>query len=181
MRFTDTQIPGVVVIDPELHGDERGFFTRTFCREEFRARGLVDHVEQSSLSYNRRRGTVRGMHFQAPPHEETKVVACVEGCILDVSIDVRPASRTFGQWFGIELSARNQRMLYLPTGIAHGFQTLADDSTVLYQISSPFRPEAGRGIRWNDPRVGITWPLADGITISGKDRAWPDWPPALDP
>jgi dTDP-4-dehydrorhamnose 3,5-epimerase len=178
MRFAETKIPGVVVIDPELHEDVRGFFARTFCREEFRAHGLVDHVEQSSLSYNRRRGTVRGMHFQAAPHGETKVVSCVEGGIFDVAVDVRPSSPSFGQWLGVELSARNHRMVYLPAGVAHGFQTLADDSTVLYQISSPFRAEAGRGIRWDDPRIAIAWPLREGLTISDKDRAWPDWPPS---
>jgi dTDP-4-dehydrorhamnose 3,5-epimerase len=106
------------------------------------------------------------------------VVSCVEGGIFDVAVDVRPSSPSFGQWFGVELSARNHRMVYLPAGVAHGFQTLADDSTVLYQISSPFRAEAGRGIRWDDPHIAIAWPLRDGLTISDKDRAWPDWPPA---
>jgi dTDP-4-dehydrorhamnose 3,5-epimerase len=177
MLFSETKLPGVVVIDPELLEDSRGFFTRTFCREEFRAHGLIDHVEQSSMSYNRRRGTVRGMHFQTGPFEETKVVSCVEGRIFDVSIDIRRASPTFGQWFGIELSARNRRLLYLPAGIAHGFQTLVDDSTVCYQMSAPFRSEAAGGIRWDDPGIGIRWPIVDGITISDRDRAWPNWPP----
>lgn len=177
MRFSPSQIPGVVVIEPELHEDPRGFFARLFCREEFRAHDLVEHLEQVSLSYNRRRGTVRGMHFQAAPHQETKVVACIEGRIFDVAVDVRPSSPACGQWFGLELSARNRRMLYLPAGVAHGFQTVEDDSTVLYQISAPFRPEAGRGIRWNDPRIGIAWPLVDGVTLSERDQSWPDWSP----
>ena len=178
MRFSPTKLAGVLVVEPERHEDERGFFARLFCREEFAAEGLDTHVEQTSLSYNRRRGTVRGMHYQIAPHQETKVVACVEGCIFDVAIDVRPGSSTCGQWLGLELSAHNRRMLYLPHGIAHGFQTLADDSTVLYQISSPFRPEAARGIRWDDDRVGVAWPLTTDITISERDRAWPDWAPS---
>jgi dTDP-4-dehydrorhamnose 3,5-epimerase len=178
MRFKVTKIPGVVVIDPELHEDSRGFFARTFCREEFKVHGLVDHVEQSSLSFNRLRGTVRGMHYQIAPYDETKVVACVEGCIFDVALDVRSTSPTFGQWFGIELSSGNRSMLYLPAGIAHGFQTLEDNSTVLYQISSPFRPEAARGIRWNDPKVAITWPIDQCVVISDRDQVWPDWPPS---
>lgn len=179
MRFTETKIPGVVIVDPELHEDSRGFFARTFSREEFRAHGLVDTVEQSSVSFNRLRGTVRGMHYQVAPHEEAKVVACVEGRIFDVALDVRPTSPTFGEWFAVELSTQNRRMLYLPVGIAHGFQTLEDNSTVHYQISSPFHPEAARGIRWNDPKIAITWPIGEGIVISDRDRVWPDWSPAI--
>jgi len=174
MRFSNTKIPGVVLIEPELREDSRGFFARVFCREEFKAQGLVDHIEQSSLSFNQRRGTVRGMHFQIAPHEETKVVACVEGRVFDVAIDLRPTSRTFGQWFGIELSSENRRQLYLPVGIAHGFQTLEDRSTVLYQISTLFHPEAARGMRWNDPKLAIAWPISDDVIVSDKDRSWPD-------
>ena len=180
MRFLDTKIPGVVLIEPELREDPRGFFARVFCREEFRAHGLVDHIEQSSISCNHRRGTLRGMHFQAGPHAETKVVACVEGCIFDVALDLRPTSPAFGQWCSVELSAKNRRMLYLPTGTAHGFQTLEDRSTVLYQISSAFHPESARGIRWNDATIGIAWPLAEGAIVSEKDRSWPDWPAAVE-
>jgi len=178
MRFSATKIAGVVVIEPELREDQRGFFARTFCRGEFRGQGLVDHVEQSSLSFNHRRGTVRGLHYQIAPHTETKVVTCVEGRIFDVAVDVRCDSPTFGQWFGTELSSHNRRMVYIAAGIAHGFQTLEDASTVSYQISSTFRPEAGRGVRWNDPKLAIVWPLCDGLTISDRDGAWPDWPPA---
>jgi dTDP-4-dehydrorhamnose 3,5-epimerase len=175
MRFSQTKIPGVVAIDPELHEDRRGFFCRVYCREELRANGLVDHIEQSSLSFNLRRGTVRGMHFQIAPHVETKVVACVEGCIFDVALDTRPTSPTFGQWFGTELSAQNRRMLYIPAGVAHGFQTLIDRSTVLYQISSAYQPDAGRGIRWNDPALAIAWPIPDDVVMSDQDRSWPTW------
>jgi dTDP-4-dehydrorhamnose 3,5-epimerase len=174
MRFSNTKIPGVVLIEPELREDSRGFFARVFCREEFKAQGLVDHIEQSSLSFNQRRGTVRGMHFQIAPHEETKVVACVEGRVFDVAIDLRPTSPTFGQWFGIELSSQNRRQLYLPAGIAHGFQTLEDRSTLLYQISTPFHPEAARGLRWNAPGLAIAWPISDDVIVSDKDRSWPD-------
>ncbi len=180
MRFSNTKIPGVILIEPELRADPRGFFTRVFCREEFRAQGLVDHIEQSSLSFNHRRGTVRGMHFQAAPHEETKVVACVEGQIFDVAIDLRPTSPTFGKWFGIELSSKNRRQLYLPASIAHGFQTLEDRSTVLYQISTPFHPESARGIRWNDPKLAIVWPISEGVIVSDKDRGWPEWPAGIE-
>jgi dTDP-4-dehydrorhamnose 3,5-epimerase len=180
MRFLSTKVPGVLLIEPELHQDERGFFTRIFCEEELRAHGLVDAIAQSSLSYNRRRGTVRGMHYQSVPHSETKLVACVEGCIFDVCIDLRPDSPTLGDWFGVELSAGNRRMVYIPDGLAHGFQTLVDNSTVLYQISSPFRPEAARGIRWDEPRVGVVWPLTDDLTISEKDRSWPAWTPPIE-
>jgi len=178
MRFSATKIAGVVVIEPELREDQRGFFARTFCREEFRARGLVDQVEQSSLSFNHRRGTVRGLHYQIAPHIETKVVSCVEGRIFDVAVDLRRESSTFGHWFGIELSSRNRRLVYIAAGIAHGFQTLEDASTVSYQISSAFRPEAARGVRWNDPKLAIDWPLSDDLTISDRDRSWPDWPQA---
>ena len=179
MRFSDTKIPGVTLIEPELREDARGFFTRVFCCEEFEEHGLVAHVEQSSLSFNHRRGTVRGMHFQAAPHEETKVVACVEGRIFDVAVDLRPPSPTFRHWFGIELSSANRRQLYLPAGIAHGFQTLEDHSTVLYQISTPFHPESARGLRWNDPKVNVAWPIADDVIVSDKDGARPDWPAVI--
>jgi dTDP-4-dehydrorhamnose 3,5-epimerase len=180
MRFSNTKIPGVILIEPELREDSRGFFARVFCREEFKAHGLVDHIEQSSLSFNQRRGTVRGMHFQIAPHEETKVVACVEGCVFDVAIDLRPTSATFGQWFGIELSSENRRQLYLPAGIAHGFQTLDDRSALLYQISTPFHPESARGIRWSDPTLAIAWPISDDVIVSDKDRGWPDWPAGIE-
>jgi dTDP-4-dehydrorhamnose 3,5-epimerase len=178
MRFSATTLAGVVLVDPEPKEDQRGFFARTFCRQEFRANGLMDHIEQSSVSSNRRRGTLRGMHFQAAPHAETKLVACIQGRIFDVAVDVRQDSRTFGQWCGIELSAENLRMLYLPPGIAHGFQTLEDASVVSYQISEVFHPESARGIRWNDPSVAIRWPIPDNPIISERDRAWPDWRPS---
>jgi dTDP-4-dehydrorhamnose 3,5-epimerase len=178
MRFSETTIPGVVLVEPEPHEDQRGFFARTFCRQEFGANGLMDHVEQSSVSFNHRRGTLRGVHFQAAPHAEMKLVACIQGAIFDVALDVRPDSKALGQWFGIELTAENRRMLYLPTGIAHGFQTLEDASVVSYQISEVFHPESARGIRWNDPSVAIRWPIPDNPIISERDRAWPDWRPS---
>jgi dTDP-4-dehydrorhamnose 3,5-epimerase len=179
MRFPATTIAGVVLVEPEPKEDQRGFFARTFCRQEFRANGLMDRIEQSSVSFNRRRGTLRGMHFQAAPHAESKLVACTQGRIFDVALDVRQDSPSFGQWFGIELSAENLRMLYLPTGIAHGFQTLEDASAVFYQISEAFHPESSRSVRWNDPQVAIRWPLSEDLVISERDRTWPDWPAAI--
>jgi dTDP-4-dehydrorhamnose 3,5-epimerase len=180
MHFLETRIPGVMILEPEPREDARGFFARVFSRDELRAHGLVDHVEQSSISFNHRRGTLRGMHFQVAPHAETKVVACVAGGIFDVALDVRPSSPTFGQWLSVELSWTNRRMLYLPTGVAHGFQALEDRSTVLYQISAAYHPESARGIRWNDARVGIAWPLPQDAIVSEKDRSWPDWPSAIE-
>jgi dTDP-4-dehydrorhamnose 3,5-epimerase len=178
MRFCETTIAGVILVEIEPNHDQRGYFARTYSRQEFRANGLMDDIEQSSVSFNRRRGTVRGMHFQAAPHAEAKLVACIQGRMFDVALDVRRDSGTFGQWFGIELSPDNLRMLYLPAGIAHGFQTLEDSSAVSYQISEAFHPESSRGIRWNDPRVAIRWPLSENLTISERDRTWPDWPSA---
>jgi dTDP-4-dehydrorhamnose 3,5-epimerase len=178
MRFVGTKIAGVFLIEPEPHEDERGSFARIYCREEMRTHELVDGVEQTSLSYNRCRGTLRGMHYQIAPHAESKLVSCVEGRIFDVCVDLRPDSSTRGEWVGVELSARNRQMLYVPAGLAHGFQTLDDHSTVLYQISAAFQPQAARGIRWNDPRVGVAWPLEEPLIISAKDRGWPDWDPA---
>jgi dTDP-4-dehydrorhamnose 3,5-epimerase len=179
MRFSETTIAGVVLVELEPHEDQRGFFARTFCRKEFRANGLMDHVEQSSISFNHSRGTLRGMHFQEAPHAEMKLVTCIQGAIFDVALDVRVDSMTLGEWFGIELTAENRQMLYMPTGIAHGFQTLEDSSTVSYQISEVFDPKSARGIRWNDPGVAIRWPIPNHAIISERDRAWPDWRPIL--
>jgi len=180
MHFSATTLAGVVLVDPEPKEDQRGFFARTFCREEFRANGLMDRIEQSSVSFNRWRGTLRGMHFQAAPHAEIKLVGCIQGRIFDVALDVRRDSPTFGQWFGIELSAENLRMLCLPPGIAHGFQTLEDATAVSYHISEAFHPECSRGVRWNDPKVAIRWPLSEDLVISERDRTWPDWPVAIE-
>jgi dTDP-4-dehydrorhamnose 3,5-epimerase len=176
MKFARTQLEGALVIDIERLEDERGFFARSWCEREFREHGLNPRLAQCSISFNRQRGTLRGMHFQAAPHEEAKIVRCTGGAIYDVIIDLRPGSPTFTRWIGVELSAENRRMLYVPEGCAHGFQTLIDDSEVFYQISEFYAPESARGVRWNDPRFGITWPL-EVAAMSDKDRLCKDFDP----
>ena len=173
MLIQETGLAGVRVIEIEKKGDERGYFARTFCEEEFGAAGLVTRFVQSSQSHNRRRGTVRGMHFQRPPHAEVKVVRVVRGAVWDVIIDLREESPSYGRWEGFDLSAENGRILYIPEGFAHGFQTLEDDTDVTYQISRPHTPGMDGGVRWNDPAFGITWPLEVSV-IAAKDMAWPD-------
>jgi len=175
MLFHETKLPGVYLIEPERREDERGFFARLWCREEFRARGLNGELSQISVSFNRRRGTLRGMHWQAPPHAEAKVVLCTAGAIYDVALDVRTASQTAHQWEGHQLTASNRRALYLPPGFAHGFQTLSDDTEVLYLISTPYEPRAARGARWDDPAFAIEWPAAAERVIADRDRNWPLW------
>jgi len=174
MLFHATQLDGVWLIDLEPAADERGFFARTFCERELGARGLETRFVQHSVSLTRRAGSVRGMHFQRPPHEEVKLLRCLRGAIHDVLIDIRPASPTFMRWEAYRLTAQNRRQLYVPAGIAHGFQTLEDDTEVGYLISAFYAPAAAWGVRHDDPAFGIPWPLplAD---ISDKDRAWPDW------
>ncbi len=162
------------MIEVEKREDQRGFFGRTFCREEFEAHGLNSQVVQCNTSFNKRKGTLRGMHFQAVPFAEAKLVRCTSGSIYDVIIDLRPASRTFKQHFAVELSAANQRMLYIPENMAHGFQTLEDDTEVFYQMSQMFSAEHARGVRWNDPAFGIEWP-ADERIITERDRNYPDF------
>lgn len=174
MKFTETPIAGAFLIDIEPVEDERGFFARTFDAGKLRRRGLQPHVEQCSISYNRRKGTVRGMHYQRSPHAETKLVRCTQGAVYDVVIDLRPASPSFRQWFAAELTAHNHRMLYVPEGLAHGFQTLEDDTEVSYQISEAWQPGAAAGVRWNDPAFAIRWPL-EVTVIAERDRTYPDF------
>lgn len=174
MNFLPAGLPGVALVESQSFEDERGFFARTFCRREFAAHGLDSNVVQCSLSFNSKRGTLRGMHFQAAPHEEAKLVRCVRGAIYDVIVDLRPASPTFRQWRAYQLNERNRHALFIPVGLAHGFQTLEDDSEVFYQMSAFYEPEAGRGVRWNDPAFGIRWPIADAI-ISERDRGFADF------
>jgi dTDP-4-dehydrorhamnose 3,5-epimerase len=171
VRFTETNLPGAFVVELEPHRDDRGFFARLFDAAEFERRGLNGAVAQVSLSYNARRGTLRGMHFAAP-EGETKLVRCVQGALHDVIIDVRPGSATRGRHAAIELTAENRRALYVPEGFAHGFQTLADDTEVMYQIGQYYSPDSQRGHRFDDPAFGIEWPLPV-TTIADKDRAWP--------
>jgi dTDP-4-dehydrorhamnose 3,5-epimerase len=176
MIFRATGIDGAWVIEAEQLGDERGFFARTWDAEEFAERGLNPRLAQCSISYNRARGTLRGLHYQAAPFEEAKLVRCTAGAIFDVVVDLRPESSSFKGWFGEELSAENRRALYVPEGCAHGFLTLADDSEVHYQISQPYMPQAARGVRWNDPAFGITWP-GDVVVINERDCSYPDFRP----
>lgn len=175
MRFTPTSIPGVIVIDIEPRADDRGFFARTWCARELAAQGLVASLAQCSVSHNVRAGTLRGLHFQAAPHEETKVVSCARGGIYDVVVDLRPASPTFKRWLGIELTAENRRLLYVPAGVAHGFQTLVDDTDVHYVISEFYAPDVARGVRWDDPAFGIQWPAAQPRHMSDRDRTYADF------
>jgi dTDP-4-dehydrorhamnose 3,5-epimerase len=178
MRFIETPLPGVWVLELEEIEDERGWFARTFDAEEFRERGLNPDVVQCNASFNLRAGTVRGMHYQAAPHGECKLVRCVRGAIFDVAVDLRPESLTCRDWHGIELSADNRLAFYIPAGLAHGFQTLEDNSEVLYQMGDPYVPEAGCGVRWDDPAFGIEWPaVKGGRIISGRDASYPDFVP----
>jgi dTDP-4-dehydrorhamnose 3,5-epimerase len=174
MRFRQIELNDARLIELEPIMDERGFFSRTYCAREFVAQGLETNFVQHSLSYSARRGTVRGLHFQAEPHSEVKVVDCVRGALWDVIIDLRPNSSTYRQWQAFELTAENRCQLYIPGGFAHGFQTLRDDTEAHYLISAFHEPSAARGLRYNDPFFAIPWPLAVA-DISAKDRAWQDF------
>lgn len=176
MIFAETRLRGAYIIEPEPRVDERGYFARTFCREEFISHGLNPDIVQCSISFNKKQGTLRGMHYQEKPFEETKLVWCNRGAIYDVVIDLRPESPTYRQWISAELTQENHAAVYVPAGCAHGFQTLTDNAEVFYQISQMHRPEAARGVRWNDPAFGVTWPAGQKI-ISSRDREYPDFPP----
>ncbi len=172
MIFTETHLAGAFWVDLSPIADERGFFARSFCREEFAGRGLKSEVAQCNVSFNKKRGTLRGMHFQLAPKSEAKLVRCTAGAIYDVIIDLRPGSSTYCRWFAAELSAENRRGLYIPEGFAHGFQTLRDDCEVFYQMFEFYAPEFASGVRWNDPAFAIQWPIPDPV-ISAKDSAYP--------
>ena len=174
MIFTETILQGAYIIDIEKRQDQRGFFARTWCLTEFEIQGLATRAVQTNISYSRRQGTVRGMHYQASPYAETKLIRCTRGAIYDVIIDLRFDSPTFKQWLGIELTSTNYRMLYVPEGFAHGFQTLVDDVEVNYQVSQFYTPEAELGLRYDDPAFRIEWPQKVQV-ISEKDRSWPDY------
>ncbi len=176
MIFTETKLKGAFIIDPERHEDERGFFARTWCEQQFARHGLNLRLVQCSISFNKRKGTLRGMHYQAKPHEEARLVRCTMGAIYDVIIDLRPASPTLTQWVAVELAADNRRTLYVPEGFAHGFQTLADNTEVFYQMSEFYTPESARGVRWDDPAFGIEWPPGKRI-MSERDRRYADFVP----
>lgn len=174
MRFAETALSGAYVIELEPNVDARGFFARTFCEREFAEHGLPTRFPQCNLSRNRRLGTLRGMHFEAPPTAESKLVRCSTGAVYDVIVDLRPASATRFRWFGVELTAESGRALFIPAGFAHGFLTLADDTDVFYHMGDSYRPGSARGFRWNDPRFGITWPTAP-LTMSDRDASYPDY------
>ena len=166
------------MIELEPAEDERGSFARSFCEEEFKKHGLNAHIVQCNVSYNRYKGTLRGMHFQTAPHEEAKLVSCTRGAMYDVILDLRKGSSTYLKWISIELSDENGNMLYIPEGFAHGFQTTENDTVVFYQMTEFFHPECARGIRWNDPAFTIDWPVSDRI-VSEKDRSYPDFKGSL--
>jgi len=172
MKFLPTKLPGVWILDLEKREDERGFFARSWCQREFEQRGLNPRLVQCNVSFNHKKGTLRGMHYQIAPHEEARLVRCTRGAIYDVAVDLRPASPTFKQWATVELTAENGRALYVPEGFAHGFQTLADDTEVFYQMSEFYHPESARGIRWNDTQLAILWPVANK-NVSPRDQSLP--------
>jgi dTDP-4-dehydrorhamnose 3,5-epimerase len=172
MIFTATQLGGVWLIDIEPRKDQRGFFARTWCRQELTAHGLDPRIAQESLSFNRHRGTVRGLHFQRPPHEEIKIVRCTRGGIFDVIVDLRPQSPSYLRWQGFELTAENHKALYVPMGFAHGFQTLDDNAEIVYQISEFYAPNSAGGYRYDEAVFGIAWPLPISV-ISERDLHWP--------
>lgn len=173
LKFLSLDLNGSFLIEPTQLADERGYFARTFCKQTFEEMGLNSHLDQCSFSFNHKRGTLRGMHFQKTPHAEAKLVRCTRGSIYDVIIDLRPESTTYKQWKGVILSSENRRLLYIPEGFAHGFQTLEDNAEVFYQISAPYVPESASGVRWNDPQFRIAWPL-DVSVISPKDQQYAD-------
>jgi len=173
MIFTELSVVGAFLIDLETHADERGFFARAFCTREFAEHGLQEAFVQTNLSRNPLRGTLRGLHYQRPPHAEVKLVRCTQGALFDVVVDLRPESPSFGQWAGVELSADNGRALYLPEGCAHGFQTLVDNTDAFYLVSACYTPDAEGGLRWNDPHIAIDWPIQPPTLISAKDSSLP--------
>lgn len=174
MIFTETKLRGAFIIETEPIRDSRGFFARAWCKKEFEEHGLKSSLVQANITFSREKGTLRGMHYQAAPYQEAKVVRCITGAVFDVIIDLRQDSPTYREWIGTELTEDNCRMLYVPEDFAHGYQTLADNTAVFYQVSQFYCPQSERGIRWNDPALGITWPPAQHLVISEKDKKWPD-------
>jgi len=174
MLFVETKLKGAFIIDPERLEDERGFFARSWCEQEFKSHGIEGRCVQCNISFNKKKGTLRGMHYQTAPYEEAKLVRCTKGAIHDLIVDIRPDSPTFKEYVGLQLTADNRRLLYAPGGFAHGFLTLEDDSEVFYQMSEFYSPDHLRGLRWDDPAFGIKWP-SDVQVISDRDRCYPDF------
>lgn len=177
MLFNPTGINGVFLIELQKIEDDRGSFARTFCKKEFEENGLNTVFVQGNTAVSRCKGTLRGMHYQRAPFAEAKLIRCIRGAVFDVAIDLRPESTTYCQWFGIELTAENNRLLYVPEGFAHGYQALMDDTELFYLVSQFYTPQAEQGVRWDDSQFNIAWPIVDGLQLSEKDRAWPDFSP----
>jgi dTDP-4-dehydrorhamnose 3,5-epimerase len=175
MKFKKARLKGIYIIESEFLKDKRGYFARTFCCKEFKEHALNFKYVQCNVSFNKRKGTVRGLHFQRKPYEEAKLVSCIKGSIYDVVVDLRSKSATYLEWYGIELNAKNNKILYIPKGFAHGFQTLEDNTTIYYQMSEFYQPKSSMGLRWNDPKIGIKWPLKKKM-ISKKDLNYPFMP-----
>ena len=174
MKFNEAKLNGAFIIEIEKLSDERGFFARSWCRKEFEDHGLISRLVQTNVSYNRKKGTLRGMHYQIAPYQECKLIRCTRGAIYDVIIDLRPDSETYKQWTGVKLTADNYSMLYVPEDFAHGFLTLTDNTEITYQVSQFYTPGSEKGIRFDDPAFNIQWPL-EVVVISDKDRTWPDF------
>lgn len=178
MDFNETILPGVYLIDPCRIEDERGFFSRAWSARDFAARGLASEFPEVNLSRSTRKGTIRGLHYQKPPHGEAKLVRCIRGALFDVVVDLRPGSPTLHQWLGVELTAESHRTIYIPAGCAHGALALEDGAEMYYMVSSCYNPAAEAGIRWDDPWFGIRWPDVGAWILSAKDLGWPDYRPA---
>jgi dTDP-4-dehydrorhamnose 3,5-epimerase len=174
MIFTETKLKGAFIVEVEKRGDARGFFARAWCKEEFAANGLNTNLVQSNIAFSKKAGTLRGLHYQAKPYEEVKLVRCTRGAVYDVIVDLRLESPMYMGWVGVELTAGNYKMLYVPENFAHGYQTLTDHAEVTYHVSQVYSPASERGIRWNDPAIKIEWPKVDMRIISEKDQCWPD-------
>ncbi len=172
MIFTPLPLEGAFVVDLEPRGDERGFFARAWCRKEFAGAGIEVEFVQANLAQSLRKGTLRGMHYQIPPHAEAKMLRCIRGAVFDVMVDLRPDSPTYRKWAGVELTADNRKMVFVPEGFAHGYLTLEDETEVIYQVSAFYAPGAERGFRWDDPAFGIRWPEVPELVVSEKDRRW---------
>jgi dTDP-4-dehydrorhamnose 3,5-epimerase len=177
MIFKETKLQGVFILEIEKRQDERGFFARAWCKKEFEAHGLNVHLVQANLAFSQKKGTLRGMHYQMSPYEEAKLVRCIKGAIFDVAIDLRPDSPTYKEWVAVELTEDNHKTFYIPENFAHGYQTLTDNTELLYQVSEFYSPKSEWGVRWNDPMFGIEWPETDNLVISEKDKNWPDYLP----
>ncbi len=175
MIFSKTRLKGVFIIELEKHEDERGYFARAWCKKEFKASGLNSNLAQANTALSLHKGTLRGMHYQIAPYQETKIIRCIRGAVFDVVIDLRPNSISYCEWLGVELSSENHTMLYVPEGFAHGYQTLKNNAEVFYLVSQFYAPDAERGVRWDDPVFNIEWPETSDLVISEKDNNWPDF------